>query len=244
VAGKKRKGTEGRGLGGWPEPRERRLDPEQVVRAGLELLDAEGFDGLTMRRLAERLGVQAASLYNHVADKGELLARMADAICAEIPDLDPARSWREQAETLARHTRRALMRYRDGARVMAATPPLGPQRLRLIEQGLRAGVAAGLPGPNIADAAFVLNSYIVGFVLDEAGGEPRDPAAARRQREAGRQFMQSLPKEQFPTLVALADALMNSPSERRFELGLAALLDGLEQRLGLSGARKRPNARR
>ena len=68
----------------WAEPAPKRpsIDRERLVRAALALLDAAGFDALTMRRLAERLGVQAASLYNHVRDKHELLALLADAICA------------------------------------------------------------------------------------------------------------------------------------------------------------------
>lgn len=79
-----------------------------------------------MRRLAEKLGIKAASLYNHVKDKDELLALMANAICAEIPDLDHSKPWREQAERMALQVRTVLMAHRDGARVLAATLPVGP----------------------------------------------------------------------------------------------------------------------
>src|ERR687884_2149592 len=87
----------------WAEPAPKRpsIDREQLVREALALLDAAGFDGLTMRRLAERLGVQAASLYNHVRDKHELLALLADAICGEVREPDPRRPWREQLEAVA-----------------------------------------------------------------------------------------------------------------------------------------------
>src|SRR5919197_3575765 len=81
----------------WAEPPQRRpsVTREQVVREALALLDEVGFDGLTMRRLAERLGVQAASLYNHVRDKHELLALLADAICGEVAEipLDSRQQW-------------------------------------------------------------------------------------------------------------------------------------------------------
>jgi TetR/AcrR family tetracycline transcriptional repressor len=201
------------------------------------VLHEEGFDGLTMRRLADRLGIKAASLYNHVSDKDELLALMADAICAEIPDLDHAKPWREQAEAMALRVRRVLMAHRDGARVLAATPPVGPNRLRLIEQLLHAMVSAGLTPARVADASFVMNSYVVGFVLDETFGHQRDKVLAQRMREEGRRWFKSLPKDQYPTLVALADALVDAPADRRFRLGLRALLDGLE--LGLSKKRRR-----
>lgn len=217
----------------WSEPdaARRQLTRDRVVRKALEVLNEEGFDGLTMRRLAERLGIKAASLYNHVSGKDELLALMADAICAEIPDLDHSKPWREQGETMALQVRRVLMAHRDGARVLAATPPVGPHRIRLIEQGLRALAKAGLSPAKIADASFVMNSYVIGFVLDETLGSPRDASSARRMREEGRRWFKSLPKEHYPTLVALADELVDSPPDRRFELGLRALLDGFELRL-------------
>jgi TetR/AcrR family transcriptional regulator, tetracycline repressor protein len=209
----------------------RQVTREGIVQAALTVLDEEGFDGLTMRRLAERLGIRAASLYNHVKNKDELLALAADAICAGIPDLDRAKPWRRQMETMAREVRRALMAHRDGARVLAATPPAGPNRLRLIEQLLDALKSAGFASTMVADVAFVMNSYVVGFVLDETLGEPRDAALAKRWREEGRRWFKSLPETTYPTLIALADDLIDSPAERRFDLGMRALLDGFELRL-------------
>lgn len=197
----------------------------------MALLNDEGFDGLTMRRLAERLGVKAASLYNHVRDKNELLALIGDAICAEVPDRDTSKPWRQQLETIAIEVRRVLMTHRDGARVLAATPPAGPHRLRLIEQVLRALTAADFPAATVADAAFVMNSYVVGFVLDETLAAPSG-VSVKRMREEGRRWFKSLPPDQYPTVVALADELVDAPPERRFVLGLRALLDGFA--LGLS----------
>ncbi len=191
-----------------------------------------------MRRLAEKLGIKAASLYNHVNDKDELLALMANAICAEIPDLDDSRPWREQAERMALQVRTVLMAHRDGARVLAATPPVGPHRLRLIEQLLHALLGAGLSRARVVDAAFVMNSYVVGFVLDETLGYPADPASLKRMREEGRRWFKSLPRQQYPTLVALADDLVDAPAGRRFKLGLRALLDGLQ----LESSKKRKGA--
>jgi TetR/AcrR family tetracycline transcriptional repressor len=162
-----------------------------------------------------------------VKDKDELLALMANAICAEIPDLDHSRPWREQAERMALQVRTVLMAHRDGARVLAATPPVGPHRLRLIEQLLHALLGAGLSRARVVDAAFVMNSYVVGFVLDETLGYPRDTASLKRMREEGRRWFKSLPR-QHATLVALADELVDAPADRRFKLGLRALLDGLQ----------------
>lgn len=228
------------GLALWAEPAPARpaVTRERIVQGALAVLEAEGFDGLTMRRLAERLGIRAPSLYNHVKDKDELLALVADAICAGIPDLDPTKPWRRQLETMARQVRHALMGHRDGARVLAATPPVGPHRIRLIEQVLQALRSAGFTPAMVADAAFVMNSYVVGFVLDETLGAPREQAAAKRRREEGRRWFKSLPPAQYPTLIGLADELIDSPADRRFELGVRALLDGFELRLANKQKRK------
>ena len=91
--------------------------------------------------------------------------------------------------------------------------------------------SAGFSPAKIADASFVMNSYVVGFVLDETLGSSRDAAVARRMLEDGRRWFKSLPRQEYPTLVALADELIDAPPDRRFELGLRALLDGFELRL-------------
>ena len=112
------------------------LDRGEVVRVALQLLDELGLDGLTMRRLAQRLGVTAASLYWHVRDKDELLSLLAETITAEVPVADPGRPWRDELWRLALEYRRVARSHRDAARVLAATPPAGPERLRRIEAQL------------------------------------------------------------------------------------------------------------
>jgi TetR/AcrR family transcriptional regulator, tetracycline repressor protein len=214
----------------WDRPPGRRpvVTRDRLVREALGLLDEVGFDGLTMRRLAERLGVQAASLYNHVADKLELLALLADAICAEVPDPDGRRPWRAQLEAVAREYRRALLAHRDAARVLGATPPVGPNRLRLIERTLSALRAAGFDDAVVADAANLVNTFVTGFALDEtqwrAGvGDDQD------RSDAFARWFASLPADRYPTIAAVAERLLDADMDRRFELGLGALLDGLER---------------
>jgi AcrR family transcriptional regulator len=211
------------------------LTRAEVVRQALLLLDEAGFDGLTMRRLAGRLGVKAASLYYHVRNKDEVLALLADAICSEIGGPDPDRSWRENLELMAAEYRRVLLSHRDAARVLAATPPVGPDRLRTIEQALEVLCSAGFPDEAAADAAFIFNSYVVGFALDESLGWSEGGPPAGDFREQAKQWYKSLPAARFPRLVALADHLFDPTPDRRFEFGLTALLDGLEAQLSRAG---------
>lgn len=152
------------------------LDRHRVVRVALDLLDEVGLDDLSMRRLAERLGVTAASLYWHVRDKGDLLTLLADAISAEMPLPDPTRSWRDELIAYAHEARRVALAHRDAARVLVATIPTGPHRLQRIEALLEVLRRAGFRPADVADAAYLLNVYISGFVLDEVLS-PRPPGA-------------------------------------------------------------------
>ena len=139
-----------------PERRRTRplLDQARVVRAALALLDEVGIDELTMRRLAERLGVTAASLYRHVRNKDELLALLGDEISGEIPLPRAVSSWRRQLTEIAWNVRRGLLAHRDAARVLANTPPVGPRRLRHVEALLRTLRAAGLKDRDAARTGY------------------------------------------------------------------------------------------
>lgn len=212
---------------GRPRPQ---LTRDDLVRAALELLDAAGMDGLTMRNLAQRLGVQAASLYNHIRDKRDVLTLVADAITGEVPSPDPTLDWRAALGQIAHDYRRVLLAHRDAASVLAVTPPLGPRRLRVMDDVLGVLRRAGLSDQDVGDAGWVFNTYVTGFVLDEqtqivtAEGEARSAEVAN--------WFRQLPPEQFPNIVAMAEPLLDNASDRRFSFGLELLLDGLAARVG------------
>ena len=210
----------------------RTLDQRQVVRAALALLDEVGLDRLTMRRLAETLGVKAASLYRHVRNKDELLALLGDEISAEIPLPRPAGTWREQLTESAWNVRRGLLAHRDGARVLASTPPAGPRRLRHVEAVLRILRAAGLKDRDAARTAYHLNNFVTEFAADEgrfASYAAAVPGTTRRKilAEVRRQF-KALPSEEYPTIVALADHLTDGDQDALFQFGIDMCLRGLE----------------
>ncbi|HEX7795573.1 MAG TPA: TetR/AcrR family transcriptional regulator C-terminal domain-containing protein, partial [Vicinamibacterales bacterium] len=146
----------------------RPLDRQLIVRTALELLDEVGLDDLTMRTLADRLNVKAASLYRHVRDKDELLALLGDEISGEIPLPRETGNWRTQLVEAAWNVRRGLLAHRDAARVLANTPPVGPQRLRHIDALLRILRTAGLKKQDAARAGYHLNNFVTEFAADEA----------------------------------------------------------------------------
>src|SRR5262245_38336302 len=215
-------------------PRHRKRQPlnqAQIVRAALVLLDEVGLDALTMRRLAEHLGVKAASLYRHVHNKDELLALLGDEISGEIPVTHATGSWTTQLTEIAWNVRRGLLSHRDAARVLANTPPVGPRRLKHIEAVLRTLRAAGLSDRDAARAAYHCNNFVTEFAADEArfAAFAATPGASRRKILAqARKTFKSLPREEYPTLVELADDLSEDDSDGLFQTGIDIWLRGLE----------------
>lgn len=146
---------------------------ERLVSAALDLLDEAGLEGLTMRTLAERLGMRAASLYWHIRNKDQLLGLLAEAIVAEVPEPAPDLSWRGQLEAFATDYRDVLRSHRDGARVVMAAQPAAP---RLYERLVRSLLAAGFDGEVAVDACHLLaGTYVPAAVAEESGlGVPQD----------------------------------------------------------------------
>jgi TetR/AcrR family tetracycline transcriptional repressor len=212
---------------------EPRLDRSQIVQAALDLLDAVGFDGLTMRSLAKKLGVKAASLYWHVHDKQDLLSLLADEICASMREPDRAVPWRTQLEELGYEYRRVLLAHRDAARVLAGGgAPSGPHRLRLTEILLRTLLDAGFNHKDAAYAGFLVSDYVTMFVLDETQDVNTDAADASKDQSSDLQtWFKALPAHEYPSLIALADYLTAPNADERFRFGIEILENGLETRL-------------
>ena len=216
-----------------PEPpwRQRReatprqpLTRDAIVEAALELLDREGINGLSMRKLAQELAVGAASLYWHVRDKEELLGLLLDRIVGEarVPEPDP-QNWREQVKELARENRRLLHSHRDAAQISLGRIPIGPHSVPVLERNLAVLRAAGLPPRVVALGADMFALFVGGFAFEESmvTDEPADPARLG-------EYFRSLPPDEFPTLVELADELVAGGRDERFEFAIDLLVRGLE----------------
>jgi len=212
---------------------EPRLDRGQIVHAALDLLDAVGFDGLTMRSLAKKLGIKAASLYWHIHDKQDLLSLLADEICVSMREPDRTLPWLKQLEEFGYEYRRVLLTHRDAARVLAGSgAPSGPHRLRLTEILLKTLLDAGFNRKDTAYAGFLLNDYVTMFVLDETLDVNAEVADASGDQSSDAQaWVKTLPPDSYPSLIALADYLTVPDVEERFRFGIEILENGLETRL-------------
>jgi AcrR family transcriptional regulator len=215
----------------------KRRDPltrESIVDAAIEVLDAEGLDGFSMRRVADELDTGAASLYWHVGSKDGLLDLIMEAVIGEqeVPDPDPE-NWQEQFKEVARTMRRTILRHRDIVRISIGRIPMGPNALRLSEGVLAILRAGGVPDELAVQSYLLLISIVNGFTMDEGGYAQEAPEGAPPLDEAGEMvggYLSSLPTEQFTNLREVADHFAFTDQDARFELLLDLFVDGLAAR--------------
>ena len=197
------------------------LTREAIVEAALGVLDAEGLDGFSMRRVADELDTGAASLYWHVGSKDGLLDLIFDEVIGEqeVPDPDPER-WQEQLKQVARTMRETILRHRDIVRISIGRVPMGPNALRYSERVLAILRAGGVPDQLAVLGHHLLISVVNGFTMDETGEGGEPPADEPPLEEAAamaREYIASLPGDQFPNMVAVADHFAITDQDMRFE---------------------------
>ncbi|MGW5386437.1 TetR/AcrR family transcriptional regulator C-terminal domain-containing protein [Nocardia sp. NPDC003963] len=210
------------------------LDREQIVRAAVSILDKEGLDALSMRRLGAELGAGATSVYWHVANKNELLELALDQIWGLVDDagLDRAAGLRELLSTFAYNFRGALLAHPWAATLIGQIPAVGPQAFRLTERLRTAFADAGFRGLDVYLASGTVTSFVLGQVvpliaMEKAHGGPVDREQVMRiLDELSTDYPQM--RADYRTLMPQDSAVGNAIG---FDFGLLCLLDGLEARL-------------
>jgi len=213
-----------------PESRSR-LSRERVLQKALEIADREGIQTLTMRRLAQELGVEAMSLYYYFANKDRLLDGMIDLVFAEIK-LPPRGTWRNRIRARAETARAALVRHRWALGLIESRTSPGPATLRHHNAVLECLRKNGFSVAAAAHAYSLLDSYVYGFVLQQLNlpfntFEEAGPAADS--------IMAEVAAGEYPYLVEMAVEHVLKPGynyAEEFGIGLEIVLDGLERLRG------------
>jgi AcrR family transcriptional regulator len=215
------------------------LTKDQIVQAAIELLDAEGLEGLSMRRLGKRLNSAATAVYWHVQSKDNLVVLAGDAVWAEIqlPDLD-AVEWRTAALTMARDLYTMILRHPWLVPAMSSHLIYGPGKARHDDHSLAVFEAAGFSGRDAEQAATAVFTFVLGLALGATAevawrtrlhrfGDEKEQLqeAVERVTEIARQFPQLRARS-----TAWAEGDVASPSQS-LEFGLQTILDGLQARL-------------
>jgi len=202
-----------------------RLKRKDVLHAALDLLNEIGIDALSTRRLAERLGVQSPTLYWHFKSKAALLDAMSEAIVlAHHAKSRPAagQPWQDWLMADGRSFRRALLAYRDGARLHAGTRPAESQRAS-IEARLQLLCSAGFEAGPATLLMMSVGRFVVGWVLEEQSLQHPDapPSAKLPGPDAG----------DYPLLSAGWSQTVGGHADKVFERALRLLIDGAQAQL-------------
>jgi AcrR family transcriptional regulator len=200
------------------------LDTAKIVAAGIELADEQGVGALTMRHLAERLGFKVMALYNHVANKDELLALMVDAVAAtiELPSTDEGAMGVVRAHAIA--TRAAFVRHPWVPGLWQQYLP-GPNRIDHMEHLLATLNNSGLPADIAHHGFHAVNNHVLGYTLQElAMGFDAGDADAPATIEG---FLASLSTDTHPHTLAHVHQHLDGDTASSFELVLDLILDGL-----------------
>ncbi|WP_370865488.1 TetR/AcrR family transcriptional regulator C-terminal domain-containing protein [Nocardioides agariphilus] len=203
------------------------LNRERTFEVALELADREGIEAVSMRRLARELGVEAASLYHHVASKDQILDGLVDLVAAEIELPAPSPDWRDTISQRARHTRTCLRRHPWAVSLMASRTSPGSATLALLEAGIRCFREGGFSVQQAAHAISAVDSYVHGFVLQEVNLPFRDETELAAMTAA---IMETFPASEFPYLFEMTVEHVLKPGfdyGKEFDSGLAVVLDGL-----------------
>ena len=211
-----------------------KLDTDTIAEAALDLLDDVGLDGLTMRKVAAALDVQAPALYWHVKNKRELLDAMARIVFVSAVDSveAPRRGvdWQDWLVEVVQRLRGSMLRYRDGAKVLAGTYVSDEKVWRITELILVTLEDAGFAMRDARRVFPILLHYVVGFVIEE-------------QARSGVEYVHGNPyrpeliadvvdPERYPLTAQSADEIFAADSEAEFEYGLRIVLAGIGSNSG------------
>jgi AcrR family transcriptional regulator len=197
-----------------------------VLRAGVELADGGGLQAASMRRVAAALGVEAMSLYHHVADKDDLLAGMLDVVVGEMEVASPEDGWKAALRRSAISAHDVLVRHRWAAGLMMSAG-VGTARLGFMEGLLATLRRSGFSAELTHHAYHTLDSHIVGFTLWQVSLPPSEELSG-----LAADFLRQLDAESYPYFAEhveqhLGDSAASSAEE--FAFGLDLILDGLER---------------
>jgi AcrR family transcriptional regulator len=207
------------------------MNREQVLQAAVALADETGIESLSMRKLGQALGIEAMSLYNHVAGKEALLDGMIDLVFAEI-ELPTGEDWKKALRGRAISMREALARHRWAVGLMESRTNPGATTLRQHDAVIGCLLAAGFSMELTAHAFAAVDSYVYGFALQEKGLPFDTPEQTAEMAQA---MLAHFPVEEFPHLAAFTREHVMRPGYdfgAEFEFGLDLLLDGLERLTG------------
>lgn len=207
-----------------------------MLSSALRVVDRDGLDALSMRRVAQELGTGAASLYAYFANKDELLEQLLDRVIGEVP-LPRAGTgdWAAEVKHSCYASRKVFLAHRDLVRIARGGIPVGPNALRYTEAMLALLRGAGIPeriaawGMDQLSLVIVADALEAAFHAEQGRRTEADAAPALAQI---RDYLASLPPADFPNLVAMASTMIEGSNDERFSFAIDLMVDGLARHAG------------
>jgi TetR/AcrR family transcriptional regulator, tetracycline repressor protein len=236
------RGGRGRGRGAHEQQRPR-LSREEVARVALAIVDREGLDGLSMRKLGAALHVDPMAAYHYFPNKAALLDGIVDAVYAEIPPApEPDAPWDEQLRQLLRAYRRVLKAHPHALPALATHPTFTEASFRQLEAAGAILYRAGLSPPDAMRVIGQLSGLLIGLTLAEVGLQPGGIADPTEDEVLAR--VAELPPEDYPVVTAAARSREIFDHDRDFESGIDTFIAGLMvQHPNIARAMAAPTAR-
>jgi AcrR family transcriptional regulator len=203
------------------------LSRERVLRAAVALADRSGIESLTMRRLGQELGVEAMSLYNHIANKDAILDGVVDLVLGDIEVPPTGTHWKMAMRERAISAHAVLLAHPWAAMLIMSRFNIGPGMTRYLDATLGRLREGGFSITGALDAWNTLDSHLYGFTLQELNL----PFEVEQTRQVSADVLGRLPADEYPHVVEVITEIMQSGRKEDFELGLDLILDGLERTL-------------
>jgi AcrR family transcriptional regulator len=203
------------------------LSKERVLRAAMKLADEGGIKAISMRKIAQELGVEAMSLYNHVASKDEIVDGIVDLVATEIDLAPTGDDWKEAMRRRVISAHEVLLQHPWACSLWMSSQTLGGPRMRYADAVLRGFREGGFPEELTYHAFHVIQSHIMGFTMYVASFEFDVEDLERLAAE----FLETFPADEYPDLAdhIRQHAEPGDEHEDTFEFGLELVLDGLER---------------
>jgi Tetracyclin repressor-like, C-terminal domain/Bacterial regulatory proteins, tetR family len=205
------------------------LNRERILLAAIRLADVGGIESLSMRKLAQELGVQAMSLYNYVENKDDLLDGIVDLVVGEIEVPDLALEWKTAMRRRAYSAHEVLLRHPWATMPIVSRINVGPATLRYIDATLGCLCKAGFSFEIVDRAWNAIDSHIYGFTLQELNF----PVAEVEYVKTAKEYIPNIPAEKYPYMNRLTHHLIDGHYDgiADFGFGLELILNGLEKLL-------------
>jgi AcrR family transcriptional regulator len=214
------------------------LSRERVLRAAIALADQSGIESLTMRRLGQQLGVEAMSLYNHVANKDEILDGIVDLVLGDIGVPPTGTDWKTAMRARAISAHEVLLAHPWAALQIMSRFNIGLGMTRYLDSTLGRLREGGFSIEGALDAWHTLDSHIYGFTLQELGL----PFEAEEASQVSADVLGQLSGADYPHVVEVITHVMQSGRVEDFEFGLDLILDGLQRILDQGDTPRTPQS--